>query len=259
MSGTLMTIEGANFAANAAFFIPAVSDGLVGMWHLGGTVAQTQRNLKVGGTAATLVGSPTINAGSVDFGGYATGQWLELPYYETDDITLLVVAKSSDTFVNGDQKPMFISSFGTDSGSGGALIGASIYVDGGTAPAGTVRLGGGQNNAGTYTAYVSTTFSTTDVSVFNFFAGSMAAAGGTGSRVLYNKTTAQSNNTSPSYPRRSNTVRPIRVGASHSSSFSGTCAVSYVAVFNRVLTAAEITSLYTAEQSRQSTLYGVTI
>lgn len=259
MSGTLLTVGGGNFAANAAFFIPAVADGLVGMWHLGGTVAQTQKNLKVGGVDATLAGSPTVNAGSVDFGGFSSGQWLQLPYYETDTITLLVVAKSSDTFAGSATKPMFMSNYGTDSGSGGATIGAGIYVDGGTPPAATVRMAGGQNNSGTYTANVNTTFSVANATIWNFYAGKMQAAAGTNSHALVNSTTDQLNQTSSTYPRRSNQVRLMRVGAGYSSAFSGTCSISYAALFSTFLSADQIELLYQAEKARQSALFGVTI
>lgn len=256
--GLLMTIPGADFSSNAAGFIAPVARGLVGWFYLGGTVAETQSD-RAGIANATLSGSPTIGDGYVSFGGYATGQWLETQIAETDTITMLVVAKSSDTFASGDHKPMFLSNYGSDSGSGGALIGASIYIDGGTAPAGTVRLAGGQDNSGTYTAYTSTTFSTTDVSVWNFYAGKMLAAGGTGSRKLVNSTTDQSNNASPSYPRRSNTVRNFRVGSSYSSSFGGTCDIHMAAVYNVELTDDEIETIYQAVKTRAAAKHSITI
>lgn len=257
--GTLMTIGGsADFSANSAGFIAPVSSGLVGWFYLGGTVAETQQD-RAAIANATLAGSPTLHDGYVSFSGYSSGQWLQTAIAETDEITLLTVAKSSDTFVDGTHKPMFLSNFGTDSGSGGALIGASLYIDGGTAPAGTLRLGGGQDTSGTYTAYVSTTFSTTDVSVWNFYAGKMLAAGGTGSRSLINSTTDQSNSASPTVPRRSNTVRLFRVGAGFSSSFSGSCDVAFAAVYSRALTDTEIETIYQAVKTRLAGKHSITI
>lgn len=256
--GLLMTIPGADFSGNAAGFIAPVARGLVGWWYLGGTVAETQ-NDRAGIANATLSGSPTIASGYVSFGGYATGQWLETQVAETDTCTLLVVARSSDTFADGAHRPMLLSNFGTDSGSGGALIGASIYIDGGTAPAGTLRLAGGQDNAGSYTAYTSTTFSTTNVAQWNFYAGKMLAAGGAGTRKLINSTTDQSNNGSPSYPRRSNTVRKFRVGASHSSAFGGTCDIHMAALYNVDLTDDEIETIYQAVKTRAAAKHSITI
>lgn len=255
---TLITITGADFSANSVGFIAPVSAGLVGWWYLGGSVAETQQD-RAGIANATLAGSPTINDGYVSFAGYDDSQWLETAVAETDDITVMCVARSSDTFGSGANKPMFISNFGTDSGSGGALIGTSIYVDGGTAPAGTVRLGGGQDTSGTYTAYTSTTFSTTDVSVWNFYAGKMTAAGGSDSRKLINSTTDQSNNTSPSVPRRSNTVRPFRIGASHSASFAGVCDVAFAAIYSAALSDAQIETIYQAVKTRLAGKHSITI
>lgn len=255
---TVLTITGADFSANSVGYLSPVADDLLGLWFLGGSVAETQLD-RAGIANGVLAGSPTIGDGYVSFGGYATGQWLETSVMETDTITVMVVAKSSDTFGSGANKPMFLSNYGTDSGSGGALIGTSIYIDGGTAPAGTVRLGGGQDSSGTYTAYTSTTFSTTDVSVWNLYAGTMTAAGGTGSRVLYNSTTDQSNNTSPSVIRRSNTVRPFRIGASHSNAFGGVCDVAFAAVWGRVLTSTQVETMYQAIKTRLAGKHSITI
>ncbi len=254
---TILTVTGADFSANSVGFIAPVADGLVGWWYLGGTEAETKRD-RAGIANATLGGSPTINDGYVSFRGLDDGDYLQTSVMETDEITIMCVAKSSDTFADGNHKPMFISNYGTDSGSGGALIGASIYVDGGTAPAGTVRLGGGQNNSGSYTAYVSTNFSTTNVAVWNFYSGTMTAAGGTGSRILTNSTTDQTNNTSPAYPRRSNTVRAFRIGAAYAS-FNGTCDVAFAAIYNRVLTPAEVETVYQAVKTRLAAKHSITI
>lgn len=255
---TVLTISGADFSANSVGYLAPVSNGLLGLWFLGGSVAETQLD-RAGIANAVLAGSPTIGNGYVSFRGLDDGDYLQTSVMETDEITIMCVAKSSDTFADGNHKPMFISNFGTDSGSGGALIGASIYVDGGTAPAGTVRLGGGQNNSGSYTAYTSTTFSTSNVATWNFYSGTMTAAGGTGSRILTNSTTDQTNNTSPAYPRRSNTVRAFRIGASHSASFNGTCDVAFAAIYNRVLTPAEVETVYQAVKTRLAAKHSITI
>jgi len=255
---TVLTITGADFSANSVGYLAPVAEDLLGLWFLGGSVAETQLD-RAGIANATLAGSPTIADGYVSFGGYATGQWLETTVMETDNITVLVVARSADTFAAGATRPMLLSNYGTDSGSGGALLGVSIFVNGGTPPAGTLILAGGQDNGGSYSAYINTTFTTTDVSVWNFYAGKMAAAGGTGSRKLINSTTDQTNNTSPSYPRRSNTVRPFRIGSSHSASYGGICDVAFAAIYGRVLTDDEIETVYQAIKTRLAGKHSITI
>lgn len=258
MAGLLQTITGADFSAHSAGYLPPVATGLLGWWFLGGSVAETQQD-RAGIANAVLAGSPTVNNGYVSFGGYAAGQWLETAVMETDDITLLTVARSADTFVDGTHKPMFLGNYGSDSGSGGALIGASIYIDGGTPPAGTLRFATGQNNSGTYTAHTSTTFSTTNVTTWNFYAGKAAQAGGAGSKKLINSTTDQSNAAVPTYPRRSNTVRPFRIGAGHNSSFGGICDVAFAALYNRVLSDEEIETIYQAVKTRLAAKHSIAI
>lgn len=256
--GLLMTIPGADFSANAAGFIAPVARGLVGWFYLGGTVAETQSD-RAGIANATLAGSPTIGDGYVAFGGYDAGHWLETQVAETDTCTIICVARSADTFGSGADKPMFVSNYGTDSGSGGSLLGASIYIDGGTAPAGTVRFGTGYDNSGTYGTSTSTTFSTTDVSVWNFYAGKVLPAGGSGTKKLINSTTDQNNTTSPTYPRRSNTVRPFRIGAAHNNTFGGICDVHMAAFYDVELTDAEIETIYQAVKTRAAAKHSMTI
>lgn len=256
--GLLMTIPGADFSSNAAGFIAPVARGLVGWFYLGGTVSETQ-NDRSGIANATLAGSPTVGDGYVEFGGYSSGQWLETQVTETDTLTLITVALSADTFADGAHKPMFVSNYGADSGSGGTVLGSTIYIDGGTAPAGTVRFGTGYNNSGSYGVSTSTTFSTANVATYNFYAGKVTPAGGAGTKKLLNSTTDQSNGTSPTYPRRSHTLNKFRVGAGYNSSFSGTCRVHLAAFYNVELTDDEIETIYQAVKTRAAAKHSITI
>jgi hypothetical protein len=158
---------------------------------------------------------------------------------------------------------MFVSNYGADAGNGGALIGASIYVDGGTAPAGLLRLGAGQDNNGTIQGQVNTTFTTTDVSVWNFYAGRLAQTDAdntvqNNARHLFNKTTAQSHTTN-NFPRVAHSTNLLRVGAAYNSNFDGICDVAFMAVYSRALLDAEIETIYQAVKTRLAGKHSITI
>jgi len=259
---TRITIAGADFSANAVGFIPPVADGLAGWFYLGDTIAETQRD-RAGIADGVLVGSPTINAGYVSFNGYSSGQRMQTSIVETANITLLTVARSSDAFSSGATKPMFVTNYGADPGHSNLLIGASIYVDGGTPPAALVRLGGGQDNNGTVQGQVNTVLTTADATIWNFYAGSLAATSSdtaaTGNaRKLYNSTTAQTG-TSSNYPRVPHTVNTFRVGAAYNANFSGFCDIAFAAIYNRVLSDAEVETIYQAVKTRLAGKHSITI
>lgn len=259
---TRITIAGADFSANAVGFIPPVADGLLGWFYLGGTIAETQRD-RAGIADGVLAGNPTISAGYVTFSGYSSGQRMQTSIVETANITLLTVARSSDAFAAGATKPMFLSNYGADPGNSNLLIGASLYVEGGTPPAMLVRMGGGQNNNGTIQGQVNTNITTADGTGWNFYAGSMAATSSntaaTGNaRKLYNSTTDQSHTTS-NYPRVPHTVNTFRVGAAYNANFSGFCDVAFAAIYNRVLSDAEVETIYQAVKARLAAKHSITI
>lgn len=259
---TLITIQGADFSANSVGFIAPVTTGLLGWWWLGGSVAETRQD-RAGIANATLSGSPTIAAGYVSFGGFSSGQYLTTNVTEVDAMTLLVVARSTEGAHSSTDLPMFVSNYGTDAGKGGVPIGASIYVSAGTVPAGTIRLGAGQNNNGTVQGQINTTFSTSTATSWNFYAGTLAdtseVTSTTGNaRILYNMTTDQSNETS-NYPRVSHSANKMRIGAGYSSSLSGSCDVAFAAFYSGVLTEAQITTIYDSVKARLAALHSITI
>lgn len=260
--GTLITIAGADFSANSVGFIAPVSSGLRGWFYLGGTVAETQQD-RAGIANATLAGSPTLHDGYVSFGGYGTGQWLQTAIAETSEITLLCVAKTSAALAADATRPMFVGNYGADAGNGGVTIGAAIYISAGTPPQGTVRLAGGQNNNGTKQGNISATFSTTDVTVWQFYAGRMeqtdaSTSAANNARKLFNKTTAQTGTTN-AYPRVPHSINLLRGGSGSSSQFGGSCDLAFMAVYNRVLTDAEVETIYQAVKTRLAGKHSITI
>lgn len=245
-----------------ADFVAPVESGLLGWWYLGDTVADTQHD-RAGLADATLVGSPAITQGFVSFNGYASGQWLQTNVAETAAFTILVVARSSDTFAANSTRPMFTSNYGADAGNGGSLLGAGIYISAGTPPGGTVRLHGGQNNGGTLQVEISSTFAVTDVQAWNFYAGRMESVGtnpavADNPRKLYDKTTAQTG-TSNAYPRVVHSINKMRIGAAGNSTFGGKCDVAFAAYYNRALADAEVTDIYDAVAARLLSRYGIVI
>lgn len=259
---TLITIQGADFSANSVGFIAPVTTGLLGWWWLGGSVAETQQD-RAGIANAVLSGSPSIEDGYVSFGGYSSGEYLTTAIEEVDEFSLLVVARSTEGAHSSPDLPMFVSNYGNDAGNGGVPLGASIYISAGTVPAGTVRLGAGQNNNGTKQAQINTTFSVAASTGWNFYAGTLADTSADTSqalnaRVLYNSTTGQSNSSS-NYPRVPHSANTMRIGAGYDSAFSGSCDVAFAAFYSRVLSATEVETIYQAVKTRLAALHSITI
>lgn len=259
---TILTVTGADFSANSVGFIAPVADGLVGWWYLGGTEAETKRD-RAGIANATLGGSPTIHAGYASFGGFSSGQWLQTEVTETAAFTMLCVARSTEAAHSGTDLPMFVSNYGNDAGNGGTTIGASIYVASGTAPAGTVRLGGGQNNNGTVQGQISTTITVAAATSWNFYAGRMASTSADNTqtlnaRHLFGKTSGQSHTTN-NYPRVVHSANRMRIGSCFNSGFSGSCDVAFAAFYSRALTDDEIETIYQAVKTRAAAKHSITI
>lgn len=259
---TILTVTGADFSANSVGFIAPVADGLVGWWYLGGTEAETKRD-RAGIADATLGGSPTISPGYVSFGGYSAGQWLQTQVAETAAFTMLCVARSTEAAHSGTDKPMFVSNYGQDAGNGGVVNGASVYIDGGTVPAGTLRLGAGQNANGTVQAQVNTNFSVAGSTSWNFYAGRLASTSADNTqalnaRHLFGKTSGQSHTTS-NYPRVPHSVNKMRIGSCFNSGFSGSCDVAFAAFYSRALADAEIETIYQAVKARMAAVNSITV
>ncbi|MBU8544007.1 MULTISPECIES: hypothetical protein [Roseomonadaceae] len=134
MTLILRSTNGA-IAANPTGFRPPVTRGLVGWWFHGGDAARTRKNLWVpdGSMDATVVGSPTYSAHSARFKGFTN--FLQTPFVDTANITLIQVASSPAT-MDGIDKPFFIGNFVSSSQGG-----ANIFALSGT-PSAAVIAGG---------------------------------------------------------------------------------------------------------------------
>lgn len=253
---------GADFSGNSVAFIPPVVDGLLGWWYLGDSEAKSERD-RAGIADAVMVGSPTIETGYVSFGGHGSGQWFQTDVVETKAFSMLCVARSTEAAHTGTNLPMFVSNYGDDAGNGGAPIGASLYVASGTVPAGIVRVGGGQDNAGTVQGQINTLITVAAATSWNFLAGRMESTSSDNTqqlngRKIYGKTSAQTG-TSSNFPRVVHSVNKMRIGASYSGGFSGTCDIAFAAFYNRALTDDEFETAYQAVKSRMAAINGITI
>lgn len=248
-------------AIGSDFVIP-VTSGLLGWWFLGDTVADTQHDY-AGIADAVLTGSPVLTQGFVTFAGYAAGQWLQTSVTETAAFSIVVVARSSASFATSATRPMFVSNYGTDAGNGGVALGAGILVSGGTAPAGGVILHGGQNNNGTKQTQTNTTFTTTNVAGWNFYAGRLESvdsntAATNNPRKLYNETAAQTATTN-NYPRVPHSSNTMRIGAAYNSTFGGPSDIAMVALYSRALSDGNVDDIYDAVAARLLDRYGMVI
>ena len=252
---TLITISGVDFSANSVGYVAPVASGLVGWFFLGGSVAETQQD-RAGIANAVLAGSPTINNGYVSFGGVSSGEYLTTAVAETAECTVLAVAKSTEAAHTGSDLPMFVSNFGPSG------VGFSLYISAGTAPAGTVRIGAGQDDNGTPQTQINTNVVVAAATSWNFYAAKLESTSADNTaqlnaRKLFNKTTSQTGTTS-NYPRIVG-ANPLRIGAGYNSGFSGSCDVAFAAFYNRALTDAEIETIYQAVKLRLAAKHSITI
>lgn len=229
---TIIRVAGADFSANAVGFLPPVASGLVGWFLLGGTIDQSVRNLAQGGANATAVGSPSVSAGYCTFDGN-TPSHLQTSIAETQDMTLIVVMRSSDTFADNTHAPAPIGTFQ----SAQTPIGVGLLFLSGTLPTIELRLVAGLDNG---TAPV-TSLNVTNPDQWKCLAAVVQSGA---HRDVHNLTDATST-TAVSGARvgAGISARTVRIGASYGGN-RGTSNIAFAAVYSRALSVGELAAIY---------------
>lgn len=120
--GTILTVAGADFSANAIGYNAPNTRGLVGLYLQGTALSNSLKNLASGGASgAAPVGSPTPNTGYVEF---TQGSYLSTPIVDSVSETIIVAARL----------PAYPTAGNTwVAGNFGASKGAAIFVSYSTA------------------------------------------------------------------------------------------------------------------------------
>jgi len=254
----IMILSG--FQANPLYaggFRPPVAAGLAGWWWLGGSQAATEKDhayIENG----TLAGSPTIQTGYVSFNGYSSGQWLQTEIAETNDLTLMCVARTSDTLASAAYRPMMMGWYGGDAGYANQGNGSCLYY-GSTSglPQGFLRGTVGHVTGGTVSLDDAAPQTVPNVGAWRFLAVTFNNT--TGVKVVYDRTAGASATNTVATARSPHTINRLRIGSGYNASFSGKCDIAWGAAHTTALTLAQITDTYDFVQMVLSDRHGITI
>lgn len=249
--GTLITVAGADFSANPVGFITPVT-GSLGWWYLtGGSAAKVKKNLTLGGTDATIVGSPTYNAGYTSFPG-ANAAYLQTAVVDRTDVTYLAVVRGPNaTYVSSATTAPVM---GTVNLSGGAAIAGSgvvLFTTGGITTSAPVPLGPSRWAGGSVTPTGSATNLAT---AWHFLAVTFKTAVG----VTFDNMTDGTHATSARADGITTGANSVMIGAlPDTASYKGPVDIAFAAVYP-TLTLANITTIYSAVKTRMA-LFSITV
>ncbi len=215
-------IAGVDWSSLGLGFTAPIVTGLVGWWWLGGSSALSIPNQSsLTATAGAPSGTITYNTGYCSF---AASGYIDTALAETTDMTVIVVARHpTGTYtLNG-------TIFGNWQ-SGGA---AGFWMG--------LNSGSNFTASALWSSQGSALAASTSNTSWRCYAGSASAT----SVVADNLSTAVQGTTSPAGTRTLNTGRTLRIGSFAVGGTAGPIDVAAVAVFDRVLTTPEKTTLNT--------------
>jgi hypothetical protein len=221
---------GAAFRNAASRFQFEVDEGLVGAFLLGGSLGASIRNL-TGGAPAEIVGTPTVNAGSLILG---PGGYMQTQVPESTAQTILMVGKVASAVGSpSDKDCMFCS---TNAGPAAAdsqrtSNGASFYALG---PSGylrtfNARYTGGVQTSGTVTLGDDEAFDSEEWALYRTHFDSAGA--------LLRDESGETEETSVYAVARDRTTNTYRIGMNYGSGVNlGNVEINQIHFFNRKLT-----------------------
>jgi hypothetical protein len=149
---------------------------------------------------------------------------------------------------------------GADSGNGNVIIGSVIYVNATTgAPQATLTGNGGCNVSGTIGNSTASVFpAISNFQAFKFLTLSIASA--TNLRKTYVKTDGTTSSNTAAGTRVANSVVKFRFGSNGGGGgYLGSCDVAWGAIYNRVLSDAEVDTTYQFVKGYLSAKRGITV
>jgi hypothetical protein len=211
---------------------PVVPNGLVGLWLFGQTMEKSRRNHADNGVDALVVGEPVLTDRYMSFKGGS--DYLITDVRETNSLTLIAVARTSEPLTTNAARPHLISNFlgstggaslsvtGTPSAAPQAYVSSSTYRD-----VNGVPTSGGSTvtvEAINTWRFLAGVHSPTMSSVYDLSAGVEDVDARTGTRIL-----------KPNVP--------FRIGSSEGTQFLGACDIAFAMIYNRALAKIELEAL----------------
>jgi hypothetical protein len=229
---------GNDFSALGLGMLLPITTGLDGWWFPGTDAASSITNRKIGGTAATVVGTPTYSSGFATFTGQSN--YLQTQATETATGTILAVGRRPPGAPAYDNTDPLRSVLIGNSASG---LGSLLFTRSGAAIT-TTDI----NYQTTWTVSASpavratsTGSTSTNFNNWGFFAGVVDDTAKT--RTAYNKTTGLSNTASETGNTRAPVATKFRIGSS-AATYAGQTDVAFAAVYSVALTSGQIDTIY---------------
>ncbi len=239
--GTNILVPGADFSASAVGFNAAVESGLKGLWFFNRGVRASAKNLALGGVDAEAFGTPSDQGAFLRFKG---GQsFFQTAVADTEALTHIVAIKSTDTMADEAHSPMYLSNFGSGSKAGyvaSSLSGASIYNPQSSTLA---TMSGSRYTDGTNTAITSAGASIAVTSAANWSLLASRIRSDRSQRDNLTTVTAAAANFASQ--ARVLAAGDFRIGSSYSLSWQGQCDIAAVAMYDRYITDAELSTMAT--------------
>jgi hypothetical protein len=232
-------------------YTPPALDNLVGWFNIGIDAKRSRKNWAPGGDDAVVVGAPTFHAdGGARFTSLSAYMQTSIP--ETDDLTIMVVAKSSDTFADLAHRPAFVSTYTGVGASNSAVTsdGAMLSVIG----VGTVRMTAYRRAVdGSATHSGSSNNITPDLANWGCYFGTI---NGLVSRVR-DKTGGSSSSFTHSLPRF-RSANTFRIGSAFNG-LGGHCDILTVGLWSAPLSDATEEAAYQQAKADAAARYGIDI
>lgn len=244
---TNIILAGVSAGTNAIGILPPVSAGLVAWFWPGTDAPTTARNWLIGGSPATIVGSPTYAPGIASLKSFTN--YLQTPIPETNDMTFFVVARSLDTFATAANRPV-LAGFHTT----GSPLGALLYVFN-TTP--RINLSAAYNTGSV--VQLTASVDIVNFTSFKYIWGRINSGANTINVV--NQTDGSS--PTPIVTTGTRTLigasNTLRIGSSYDNTITGTLDMAHCSIYNRALSDTEVATHYAFVKQALSANLGIPV
>lgn len=248
MAGLKFRLADEDRSQHAIGIVPAAPEDIAGFFLFDGDVKKAARNLVDIDSVSRVVGSPGDMGGYMHFKGMSDYIQTDVP--ETDAMSFMVVARTTENGAAPATQPMYVSNFGSPSAVAGvATFGVSMFVSGASAIAQTrTRF----TDEGTTTSSGTTLSSNANAS-WACYCSRLRP-----SRVeIRNLTSGQASGNPLDFPRVLSTGK-MRIGSSFKTEYMGASDIAAVLIWNEYISDAAYEAQYLQLQEIMA-VSGITI
>lgn len=232
-------------AKGGRWLAPFPRDGLVGFFVLGGSLAQSIINWAPDYGDASVIGSPVVSDNWISFDSGVSV--LALPFRDFEAMTMMAVARSTDTNADGPTRPLFVGT------SGASAQGASLYVS----DEGQVAIQARVLSGGVTSMYEITARNGDDINDWMAISGKVDETNQT--MTILTEADANTETHAASTTRIVSTTTNMHIGGSTASANGGTFDMGMCLIWRRKLSAPEEAEAYAFMQAYYAVNGGLTI